>query len=218
MPRLRWWRLDVNFAATASGSASTAYLNLQGGTLSVAGPTVVGHARMDTSATATSSLVTQSAGVFSASGAMTIGQAGLAQSIYNGTGGTLRAYNGLTVGAKGDGLLSISNAGNVVVSGTQGLAIGSDPSGATSGTVYLSGGSLATGNLILGNGGVGMLFRSGGVAQRQRQPCGRRGRNPRLERLGNLRSDAFWRATDAKQRRHLGHYSPVRSTLGQRGR
>lgn len=61
-------------------------------------------------------------------------------------------------------MLNISSSGNVVVSGTQGLAIGSDPSGATSGAVNLTGGTLAvSGNLILGNAGVGNLVHSGGV-------------------------------------------------------
>ena len=63
----------------------------------------------------------------------------------------------------GNGILNI-NSGNVVVSGTAGLSIGGDPTGATAGNVNLSSGTIdVTGDLILGNGGVGSLNQSGGV-------------------------------------------------------
>ena len=152
--------LDVNYGATASGS--TAFLNLQGGTLSVAGAAIIGRARMDTSPADTSAQVNQTGGLFQATGQVIIGQTGLAQSLYNVSGGTLAASAGLTVGAQGDGVLNISGSGNVVVSGTAGLSVGGDPSGATSGTVDLTAGMLSIGNLILGNGGAGALVRSGG--------------------------------------------------------
>lgn len=87
--------LDVNYQATASGI--TANLSLQGGTLSVTGPMVVGRARMDTSPADTSALLTQTGGLLMASGSMTIGQLGLAQSIYNASGGRLTASSGLRV-------------------------------------------------------------------------------------------------------------------------
>ena len=61
-------------------------------------------------------------------------------------------------------MLNIYNSGNVVISNTAGLSIGSDPTGATAGNVNLSSGTMAvSGDLILGNGGVGTLNRSGGV-------------------------------------------------------
>ncbi len=156
--------LDVNYQATASGSASTAYLNLQGGTVSVAGPVTVGHARMDTITTDTSAVVNQSGGLLTAGGPMTIGLFGVAQSIYNASGGQLTGSGGLTVGAQGNGVLNISGSGNVAVAGTGGLSIGGEPTGATGGTVNLSGGTLAIGgDTILGNEGIGTLVRTGGV-------------------------------------------------------
>ena len=61
-------------------------------------------------------------------------------------------------------MLNISSSGNVAITGTRGLAIGSEPTGATGGTVNLSGGTLAIGgDTILGNEGIGVLLRSGGV-------------------------------------------------------
>ena len=154
--------LQVNSQATAGGS--TANLNLQGGTLSVAGAAVVGGARMDTSPTDISAQFSQSGGSFGVSGRLIIGQSGLAQSICNITGGTLNISGGVTVGSLGNAVLNVYNSGNVVISNTAGLSIGSDPTGATAGNVNLSSGTMSvSGDLILGNGGVGTLNRSGGV-------------------------------------------------------
>jgi len=68
------------------------------------------------------------------------------------------------VGTQGSGVLDISIAGNVLVSGTQGLAIGGDPFGLSGGTVNQSSGTLCVfGNTVLGAGGVGVYIRSGGL-------------------------------------------------------
>ena len=153
--------LDVNYQATASGN--TGYLNLQGGTLAVAGPVIVGHARMDSSPSDTCAQVNQSGGTLSSGGLMTIGLLGAAQSVYNASAGRLSASSGMVVGNQGNGVLNVSGA-NVSISGTAGLAIGENTAAATGGTVNLSAGTLAiTGDTVIGNGGVGTLIRSGGV-------------------------------------------------------
>ena len=154
--------LAVNYQATASGD--TCYLNLQGGTFSVVGPVTVGNARMDTSPADTNALVTQTGGTLSAGGPMTIGLIGAAQSIYNASGGRLTAAGGLVVGGQGNGAFNISGAANVAITGTSTLSIGGNVTGASGGTVSLTGGTLSVGgDTIIGNSGIGTLVRSGGV-------------------------------------------------------
>jgi autotransporter-associated beta strand protein len=154
--------LDINFQSTASGYGST--LNLQGGTLTVSGPMTVGHARMDTSPSDTNALVMQTGGLPSAGGTMTIGLLGVAQSIYNISGGQLTATGGIIVGAQGNGVLNITGSASLVSTGSGNLFIGGDPTGATSGSVNLSAGTLLIGgDTLLGNSGIGTLTRTGGV-------------------------------------------------------
>ncbi len=153
--------LDVNYQANASNN--TGYLNLQGGTLNVTGPVTIGHARMDSSPSDICAQVSQSGGTLTSGGLMTVGLLGAAQSVYNASGGRLAASSGMVVGNQGNGILNVSGD-NISISGTAGLAIGENAPFATGGTVNLSAGTLAiTGDTIIGNGGAGVLVRSGGV-------------------------------------------------------
>ena len=189
--------LDVNYQATASGS--TAYLNLQGGTLSVAGPTVVGHARMDTSPADTSAQVTQSGGLLAAGGPMTIGQLGAGpehlQCQRRHAHGLQRTDRGLT----GQRRLNISGSATSPSAARPGLAIGGDPTG--------------------GHRRHGQSLRRNAVRQRRPGAGQRRRRHASpapaesLSVGGNLvaagagtlvleqlRGDVLWRPTDAQRR------------------
>jgi hypothetical protein len=118
---------------------------------------------MDTSPSDTNALVTQTGGVVSA-GTLTVGLLGVAQSIYNISGGQLTAAGGIIVGAQGNGVLNITGSASLVSTGSGDLFIGGDPTGATSGSVNLSAGTLLIGgDTLLGNSGIGTLTRTGGV-------------------------------------------------------
>jgi len=153
--------LYVNQSTTNSESPST--LTLQSGPFTVAGQTIIGNATMYADPSITSAAVYQSGGTATLTGLLTVGNAGTATSLYDGNGGTLNANGGLLVGNQGNGSVNIHGSATVNVSG-QGLIIGQDSGLATSGTLNLSGGTLAiTGDVILGKGGIGTLSRSGGT-------------------------------------------------------
>ena len=149
--------LDINYQNT-TGSPST--LTLTGGSLRVTGPTYVGRASMLTDPTNTSAAVYQSGGTATLTGQATVGYRGTATSFYDINGGILNANAGLSVGNQGNGVMNIQGSGVVNVSGGEGLLIGQDASGATSGSVNLSSGTLSVANNVtLGSGGIGVLSR-----------------------------------------------------------
>lgn len=152
--------------------ATPSTLTLTGGSLHVAGQTLIGQATSG-DPTYTGAAFYQSGGTASLAGTVTIGYSGRDENVYDISGGVLSATGGggLWVGGasggQGNGLLNIQGSAVVNVSG--GLQIGQDASRATGGTVSLSSGTLnVTGNLTLGTnsgsgGGMALFSRSGGA-------------------------------------------------------
>lgn len=153
--------LDVNYQVTRAGDTSN--LELQSGSLSVTGPTVIGAARMEGADYSAKLLQTGGSATFT--GLVTVGKLGTAKSLYDISGGTMTADNGMEVGRQGNGALKISGSSGVTVAIDGGLKVGLDSSRATSGQVEQTGGALSvSGNLTLGDsGGIGTLSRSGGT-------------------------------------------------------
>ena len=163
--------LEVNVQATAPANPST--LTITGGSLHVAGQTIIGGAQALTGPNTTSAAVYQSGGTATLSGQTTVGDNGTATSLYDINGGVLNVTGsgdlrvGGASGGQGNGLLNIQ--GSAVVSVSGGLWIGQDVTRATGGTVSLSSGTLnVTGNLTLGTnnsggGGIALFSRSGGA-------------------------------------------------------
>jgi autotransporter-associated beta strand protein len=162
--------LDVNYLNTL---ASPSTLTITGGSLHVTGQTYVGRAPMLTSPSIVGAALYQTGGLVTANGAVNVGYNGTATSLYSISGGTLNIGGGLAVGgnlnnggSQGNGIMSISGSAVVNVSGGSGLLIGQNDTGATSGSVVISGGSLTVADgITIGNlngPSLGSLSRSGG--------------------------------------------------------
>ena len=163
----------MNYQGTPGAVLSS--LTLTGGSLHVAGPTVIGRAASLVDASNINGMFYQTGGTATLGGVTTVGYNGTAASYYEISGGVLNANGGVFVGGNptnnnagmGNGEMDISGSAVVNISGGQGLVIGQDRSWATAGNVNLSGGALSiTGNVTLGNtlgGGIGTLYRSGGA-------------------------------------------------------
>ena len=162
---------ELELDSSYSG-ATPSTLTLAGGSLHVAGQTIIGQETTG-DPTITSAAVYQSGGTATLSGTTTIGHSGRGENLYDISGGVLSVTGGggLWVGGasggQGNGLLNIQ--GSAVVSVSGGLQIGQDATRATGGTVSLSSGVLSvTGNVTLGTnngggGGIALFSRSGGA-------------------------------------------------------